>query len=121
MVKTVSVDFDGVIHSYDSRWKGADVIPDPPVPGAIRWLADLCQDDRFEVCIFSSRNAQDGGIDAMKSWLLDNGLPTTMLEKIQFPLEKPMAVLIVDDRAFHFEGTFPSLEFVAEFKPWNKK
>jgi hypothetical protein len=25
------LDFDGVIHSYSSGWKGADVIPDPPV------------------------------------------------------------------------------------------
>ena len=24
------LDFDGVVHSYTSGWKGADVIPDPP-------------------------------------------------------------------------------------------
>ena len=35
---TLCVDFDGVIHSYISGWKGADVIPDPPVPGAIEAL-----------------------------------------------------------------------------------
>jgi hypothetical protein len=27
------LDFDGVLHSYTSGWKGAAVIPDPPVPG----------------------------------------------------------------------------------------
>ena len=26
------LDFDGVIHSYISGWKGADVIPDPLKP-----------------------------------------------------------------------------------------
>lgn len=29
------LDFDGVIHSYSSGWKGADVIPDPPVAGGL--------------------------------------------------------------------------------------
>ena len=32
------VDFDGVIHSYTSGWEGIDMIPDPPVEGAIKWL-----------------------------------------------------------------------------------
>ena len=31
----VVLDFDGVIHSYKSGWKGADVIPDEPVPGPV--------------------------------------------------------------------------------------
>lgn len=29
---TVAVDVDGVLHSYTSGWKGADRLPDPPVP-----------------------------------------------------------------------------------------
>ena len=37
-MKTILLDFDGVIHSYTSGWKGAGVIPDPPVPGAIDFL-----------------------------------------------------------------------------------
>lgn len=33
MKQTVVFDFDGVIHSYTSGWKGETIIPDPPVPG----------------------------------------------------------------------------------------
>lgn len=47
------LDFDGVIHSYASGWKGANVIHDPPVPGAIAFLREAVQS--FRVAIFSGR------------------------------------------------------------------
>lgn len=56
MKKRILVDFDGVIHSYRSGWKGLDVIPDPPVENAIKWLETICGDERFEVSIYSSRS-----------------------------------------------------------------
>src|SRR5690606_19100252 len=50
---TVCVDFDGVLHSYVSGWKGGTVIPDPPVPGAIEWLTKL--HESYEIAILSTR------------------------------------------------------------------
>jgi len=64
------LDFDGVLHSYTSGWKGASVIPDPPVPGAIAFLREAVKS--FEVHIFSSRSCQDGGGYAMRAWLGDH-------------------------------------------------
>ena len=32
------MDFDGVIHSYESGWRGATIIPDVPVEGALEFL-----------------------------------------------------------------------------------
>lgn len=61
------LDFDGVLHSYSSGWKGAAVIPDPPVPGALEFLANAT--DSFTVAILSSRSHQWGGRRAMKRWL----------------------------------------------------
>lgn len=61
------LDFDGVLHSYVSGWKGARNIPDPPVPGALEFLSAAA--DCFEVHILSSRSHQWFGRRAMKRWL----------------------------------------------------
>ena len=117
--KTILVDFDGVLNSYKSGWLGAAVtIPDPPVPGAIEWLTTICADPRFKVCIYSSRSKERGGIHTMKDWLHDLGVPDQIIDSIDFPIEKPSAFLTIDDRAFRFMGTFPTLEQINEFKPW---
>ena len=121
------IDFDGVLHSYTSGWKGADVIPDPPVPGTLEWIANAITD--FEICIYSSRSSQKGGIEAMRSWLEYNlkeeGAPEFLVEAlmklIKFPTQKPAAFLTIDDRAICFTGTFPTYKELLEFKPWNKK
>lgn len=43
-IPTVSFDFDGVIHSYRSGWKGAAVIPDPPIEGIKEVIEQLISD-----------------------------------------------------------------------------
>ena len=43
--KILAIDFDGVLHSYTSGWKGARSIPDPPVYGSLDWLTDFL--DRY--------------------------------------------------------------------------
>ena len=117
-MKTICVDFDGVIHSYNSGWQGADVAADPPVPGAIEWLDAMLESGEFEVCIYSSRSSQPGGIDCMMQYLMYWGLKNP---GIKFPTQKPAAFLTIDDRAICFEGTFPTLEEMSSFIPWNKK
>jgi hypothetical protein len=61
------LDFDGVLHSYTSGWKGARSIPDPPVPGALHFLVEAQK--AFNVCIYSSRSRQFRGKRAMQQWL----------------------------------------------------
>ncbi len=122
------LDFDGVLHSYTSGWKGADVIPDPPVPGAIDFLRRAVE--KFEVHIFSSRSNQAGGGVAMRAWLGNHIIaaePEILLQDppwfaaIKWPLEKPPAQVTIDDRAITFTGEWPDLEVLLAFKPWNKK
>lgn len=120
------LDFDGVVHSYASGWKGADVIPDPPVDGAIAFMLGALR--HFDVAIFSSRSGQSGGIAAMTRWLKEHAGNTWHetpdgpgLEDIRFVTEKPAALVTLDDRAITFDGTWPSIETLRGFKPWNKK
>ena len=120
------LDFDGVIHSYASGWKGADVIPDPPVDGAIAFMLEAL--NHFDVVIFSSRSNEPGGLRAMKEWLLEHAGMTWYpspdgagLESVRFVTEKPPAFVTIDDRAITFTGTWPPIEVLRAFKPWNKQ
>lgn len=122
------LDFDGVIHSYTSGWKGADVVPDLPVPGAIDFLREAVK--HFRVAIFSSRSHQPGGGPAMRHWLGGHIIaeePDIIMQDppwfaaIEWPTEKPPALVTLDDRAITFEGTWPSIETLKAFVPWNKR
>lgn len=131
-LKTLCVDFDGVLNSYKSGWRGPRTLPDPPVDGAIKWLESLLgvpegvcamyqEPPKFRVCIFSSRNRYFGARRAMRKWLLKHGLHPGYLGMIEFPTRKPPAHFILDDRAKRFEGEFPTIEEMQTFRPWNRR
>lgn len=151
------LDFDGVIHGYQSGWKGAAVIPDPPVPGALEFIVGAL--DRFDVHILSSRSHQWGGRRAMKRWLWEwlvtegdanpskpkktiaewwqnyvasqssmepwcnevRNAAHLVVRTVKWPTRKPAALYTIDDRAHQFDGSWPALESIAAFKPWNKR
>jgi hypothetical protein len=134
---TLCVDFDGVIHSYTSAWIDEKTIPDPPVPGALRWLWEATK--LFKVVIYSSRSKLDEGRVAMLKWMMAEGQkefglghpmsgfdaeggPVEAPYPIDFAHEKPAAFLTIDDRAIQFNGDWSSLdpEKLRLFKPWNK-
>lgn len=120
MTRTICIDFDGVLHSYASGWRGADVVADPPTAGAIAWLRSLLDSRRVSPVIYSSRSKTPEGIAAMQNWLLDNGLTADDVRALEFPTQKPAAFLTIDDRAICFTGDFPSIDTMVNFKPWNK-
>lgn len=123
----LSIDFDGVLHSYKSGWQGADVCGDPPVDGAMRFLMDAS--DHFAIAIFSSRSHQPDGRAAMKAWTrkhflehwsADRTRAEDVLAEIDWPVNKPAAFLSIDDRAFMFKGEWPEAKAMLTFLPWNK-
>lgn len=84
MKPILCLDFDGVIHSYTSRWQGASVIPDPPVPGALEFIVKALE--AYEVAIFSSRSHQWGGKSAMRRWMVKHLLLLGALDYDACPL-----------------------------------
>jgi hypothetical protein len=128
----LGLDFDGVIHSYKSGWKGADQIPDDIVDGFFEWAEQAAK--YFRLVVYSSRSHQKNAIPAMNFWLIeqrrkwrerggmhsiDDPLP------IEFSDTKPQARVSIDDRVicFHGDWSAPELkpEVLSSFKPWNRK
>lgn len=120
MKKTIVFDFDGVIHSYTSGWKGITNIPDKPVNG-IKEAIDELRSIGYEVVIVSTRCETVDGMQAIKDYLENYSIN---VDKIQST--KPPALVYVDDRALCFNGKTENLvKNICNFKAWwehdNKK
>lgn len=112
----VCFDFDGVIHSYTSSWKGYSVIPDPPVDGIKEVLQEL-KDKGYIIAITTSRALSSIGRDAVVKYLEDNHIPYDTITA-----EKVPCVVAIDDRAITFDGDTNSLvDKIVSFQPWNRK
>ena len=114
MVSNVVFDFDGVIHSYTSGWKGAGIIPDPPVPGVKELIAAL-RTEGYNVIVQSTRCTEREGMQAVKQYLEDNEI-----EVDDVVAHKPPAIVYIDDRAICFDGHPETLlDKIKNFKVWN--
>lgn len=110
---TVVFDFDGVIHSYKSGWKGAGVIPDPIVPG-ITDVIDQLREHGYIVVVVSTRYSTQEGMEAVKDYLTKNGI---IVDDVL--AEKPPAVCYIDDRAICFRGNTEKLvDQIKKFRSW---
>lgn len=162
----LALDFDGVIHSYSSGWRGPRTIPDPPVPGALEFICHAVASGKVQLAIYSSRSRYFLAKRAMRKWLFNQYMALAgvdpedrwnipdpgkgeipqwlyswiaclafadpwddearygikkLLREISWPTRKPPAFLTIDDRAWTFEGTFPELDNLLSFRPWNKQ
>ena len=108
-MKTVAVDFDGVIHAYSKGWHDGTIY-DEPVPGAFEALRGLME--RYAVFVHTSRDAGQVG-----EWIGErSGIPcewfTDLRNPVRFwthqdsllitPLKLP-AIAYIDDRGIRFE------------------
>ena len=110
---TVVFDFDGVIHSYASGWKGETEIPDPPVPGIAEAIKEISKD--YRVVVVSTRCTTQAGILATANYLAEHGI----FGVSDITAEKPPALVYIDDRAICFDGKAEKLcEKIKNFKPW---
>jgi hypothetical protein len=100
--RTVCLDFDGVLHSYQSGWCGADVIPDPPVHGTREAVIRLRQ--QYRVVIHSARCHSEAGRKAIEAWLTRHDIAVDEVCE-----HKPLAHVYIDDRCVRFRGNWDDL------------
>ncbi len=112
--KTVAVDFDGVIHSYEKGWQDGSIYG-TPIPGAFEALRKLMED--YYVFIFTTRNCQQ-----IAEWLESYGFTTSTDDSrfahdliwdgsfwgtegvLLITNQKLGAIAYIDDRAIRFRG-----------------
>jgi len=121
--KTLLIDFDGTIHPYNKRFSEYDHedvetwdAPTEETKAALEAYVEV-----FDVKVFSTRCRTEPGIWLMREYLALHGFSKNFQKKIGFTAEKGLHHLIIDDRGFHFEGVWPSVEWVESFKPHNKR
>jgi hypothetical protein len=99
--RTVAVDLDGVLASYDG-WKGLEKIGEP-IEGAREFMEALCE--KYFVLIHTARIANENvktedHIQRVKNmvigWLVENGIP---YGDVYTGRGKPLASAFIDDRA----------------------
>lgn len=109
-IPTVALDFDGVIHEYHG-WNDGRM--GPPIRGAKEAINTLL-DNGFRVVIFSTREAP-----MIHIWWQEHNMPVP----VTVTNKKPLAVVLVDDRAITFDGHWsPGLiQRITHFKAhWEK-
>ncbi|GGO63098.1 hypothetical protein [Nonomuraea cavernae] len=107
MIKTLGVDFDGVIHRYSKGWFDGTIY-DEPMPGAFNGLRLLMQ--RYAMFIHTARSARQ-----VAEWLAKHGFETCVEDEIHAPMKfwtdrdrllvtnrKLPATAYLDDRAVKF-------------------
>jgi hypothetical protein len=118
--KTIAIDFDGVINSFSSGWRGSTKT-DAPVAGAADAIGELLASGN-KIVIYSSRAATPEGLETIKKYLgyiADNNVN---IDEIDITDKKPIAHVYVDDRAISFNGDWQdTLKQIEEFKPWTEK
>jgi len=118
-IKTVAIDFDGVINSY-TGWKGPTVTEDP-VSNAVESL-DTLLGQGYKVVIYSTRAQTAEGLQTIREYLLKHSGSPAMVEGIEITDKKPIAHVYIDDRAITFKGDWEeTLKQIEEFKPWMEK
>jgi hypothetical protein len=114
-VRTLCLDFDGVLHTHNGPYEGETIIRGTPVPGAVAFVeAALGTFDA--VVVHSARCRSAEGRRAITLWLTDHGFPMDLA----VVADKPPAIVYLDDRAVTFTGVFPDPGALAAFLPWDR-
>jgi len=106
--KTICIDFDGVLHPYDS-WNDGKLNPNP-LSGAKEAIDKL--KNKFKIVIYTTRASasshnpteRNEQIKNIEQWLTKHNIPFDEITG-----DKVGAVAYIDDRAIRFENNWPEV------------
>lgn len=113
-MKTIAVDFDGVIHGNDLGFNGGKV-EDAPIKG-VKWALKTLHGMGYKLIVFSCKARTDrpivngaSGITLIKRWLIDWGLWGYISDVTAV---KPPCILLIDDNAYRFDNWRNVMKFI---------
>lgn len=105
---TLAIDFDGVIAETTDQSNNNEVMFRAPVKGAADFIRRrLAMNDR--VYVYSVRADTYTGVRTIENYLMNiSGLSPTHVGALIITSRKPLADVYIDDRAWRFEGAWPT-------------
>jgi|SRR5882724_4900952 len=110
----LALDLDGVLHRYSKGWNDGTIY-DPPTAGAVEFVREAV--NYFTVVVVSSRLSDNDGYATVWAWLRKWNFPPV----VTLSHKRPPALVTLDDRALTFEGVWPDMQTLKEFKPWTSR
>jgi len=112
-IKTIAIDFDGVLHNASQGWGDGTCYGDP-LPGSIEAIKELAK--KYNIVVFTAKAKPDRplvngktGILLVKEWLEKYDILKHISD---ITSEKPRAELYIDDNGYRFENWNDTLKFV---------
>ena len=109
-MKTICIDFDGVIYP-NLKYHGVTDLRGAPIDGALDSLIGLSQE--YNVVVHSARCDTEEGVIAIEKYLALHHFPFAVMR------DKPRAHIYLDDRAVCFNGNWvDAINSIHGFKQW---
>ncbi len=111
MLKTLLIDLDGVLNTYDGNYNEFEI--SPPREGVKEFLENIAQEYRIEIFTVRDKNLT-------QKWLEKYNLQEFISNITN--IKSPHASIIIDDRALCFNGNFKeTFNEIKNFRPFWKK
>ena len=114
--KTIAIDFDGVIHSFEFGFH-VGTIYGTPLPGSLESIKKIAE--KYKIVIYTAKAKKDRplingktGTELVWEWLKKYKIDTLITD---VTAEKPRAVCYIDDKAIQFINWNQALNDLSTF------
>jgi hypothetical protein len=114
-VRTVCIDFDGVLYDYKGWHEPPWDLTEGPVEGAVEFCHEAVM--FFKIVICSARFQYPGVMESAREWLEKYAFP----DGIELSYIKPLAFIYIDDRGWTFNGIFPTIQELQTFVTYQER